>query len=143
MLIDDIDGEIPVLLAAKMKSKIGTKNEHIRIAQAPDDDKGPLAFGIKQYFVPGRYEVKYIIKASGENGEEVGVVELLTNKHKKRLAIQHLKPGDNTVVFNVEIDKVTLVEPRVHFLGSGRLEFDRIEMRLLEHNIPSLQTAYN
>ena len=142
-LLDDINGEIPVLLAAKMKSKIGTKNEHIRIAQAPHDDKGPLAFGIKQYFVPGKYEIKYFIKASGEYGQEVGVVELLENKHKKRLAFQNLKAGDNTVVFNVELDKITLVEPRIHFLGNGRLEFDRIEMRLVEHNVPNQQTAYN
>ena len=142
-LLDDVDAEIPVLWAAKMLSRIGEKNKDARIAKEPDDAKGPLAFGIKQYFVPGTYEVKFFIKADGNKGEEVGVVEVIENRHKKQLAAKNLKPGDATVVFNIEIDKVTLIEPRVHFLGNGQLEFDRIEMRLLEHKVPNLQTAYN
>ena len=142
-LLEDISAEIPTLLASKMISAIGTRVDDKRVAQAPDDTKGPLAYGIKQYFVPGRYEVKYILKVSGEEGEEVGVVDILDTKDAKRLAVEHLKPGDNTVVFNIEVDKITVVEPRVHFLGNGRLEFERIEMRLLEPNIDEQQTAFN
>ncbi len=143
VLLDDINAEIPVLWASKMKSKTGTRIAHTRFAEAPHDQRGPLAFGIKQYFVPGEYEVKYFIKATGEQEEEIGVVELLENRHKNRLAVQRLKAGEKTVVFDVKIDKVTLVEPRVHFLGRGRLEFDRIEMRLLEDNVSNQETAYN
>ena len=143
VLLDDITAEIPTLLASKMYSKIGTRLDDTRIAQAPDDTKGALAYGKKQYFVPGKYEVKYFLKASGEQGEEIGVVELLGNRSAAKLAVEHLKPGDEIIVFNIEIDEVTVVEPRVHFLGRGRLEFDRIEMRLLEPKIAQQQTAFN
>ena len=142
-LLDDINDDIPVLRASKMNSRIGTRVDDTRIAQAPDDGTGPMAYGIKQYFVPGKYEIKFFVNAYGEPGDEVGVVDVLENRHGTKLAVAELKPGDGTVEFDIEIDKITLVEPRVHFLGNGRLEFDRIEMRLIEPNIPNRQTAYN
>ena len=142
-LVKNINATIPPLRAVKMHSKIGAKEGELRIAQAPEDGRGPLAFGVRQYFVPGTYEVKVFVKASGGDGEQVGVVELLDVKTGNKLAIEHLKEGDGTVVFNIEVDTITLVEPRVHFLANGRLEFEGIEMRLLEHKLEDQQTASN
>lgn len=136
VLLDDISAVIPVVPASKMNSRTGVRDDGMRIAQAPEDEKGALAYGVKQYFVPGTYEIKFHLNAHGGHKQEVGFVDVLENKYGKRLAAAHIEPGVSTIALNVEVDKITVIEPRVHFLGNGRLEFYEVEMRLIEPNIP-------
>jgi len=43
-----------------------------------------------------------------------------------------LKPGDHNVVLRLNVYEDRIVEPLLFFDGAGRLEFDRIEIRLLQ-----------
>jgi len=43
-----------------------------------------------------------------------------------------LKPGDLEVVIRLNVYEDKLVEPLLYFDGAGRLEFERIEIRLLD-----------
>ncbi len=142
--IGDISAEIPHLSAARMGSAVGIKNgKGFRIAAAPEDGRGPLAYGIRHYFVPGVYEIKFFLKASGKQGEVPGIVDVLETKNGTRLAYKELVPGEEIVTFKIEVDELTLIEPRVHYSGEGRLEFDRIEMKLLSNKLEEQETALN
>ncbi len=141
-LIEGIDENIPHLSALRMRSRVGSQNEKgFRIAQAPDDGRGPLAYGVKYYFIPGTYEVTYYLKAEGEAGDIAGVVDVIESKYGSRLAYKELNPGDRNVTFKIKVDKLTLVEPRLHFVGQGRLEFDRVEIRLIKNDLKAEQIA--
>ena len=134
-LIEDTDDGIPILPANKMRARTGSIDENDRrIAKSPDDNKGLLGHGIKQFFMPGTYEITYTLKADGYQTDKIGMVDVIATRSGEKLASKILKPGDTTVVLEVNVDDVMLVEPRVYFLGQGELQLDRIEMRLMNRS---------
>jgi len=141
-LIKDIDENIPYLSAHRMPAKVGTRTESgRRIAQSPEDEKGALGYGVKYYFIPGTYKVTYYIKAEGEPGDIPGIIDLVDTRTGSRLGYKELTPGEENVVFEIDLDELKLVEPRVEFNGQGRLEFDRIEIQLIENNLDTQHNA--
>jgi hypothetical protein len=90
-----------------------------------------LGAGIKQYVIPGVYEVKFTVKAEGKQGARIGHVEVIDSSSGSVLGSRDLVPGDNNVVLKINPDKVSMAAPRVFFNGEGRLEFYQVEVRLV------------
>ena len=82
--------------------------------------------------LPGLYEITFILKASGKPGDKIGHIELHDQLQDEKLQTRILRPGDRNVMMRLNVYEDRIVEPRLYFDGSGQLEFDRIEIRLLQ-----------
>jgi len=137
--INHVGGKIAPIHANQMRANTGLLTDNLResriLAEAPIHKKGFLGNSFYQYLIPGEYEVKYYIEASGTGNMVIGKLDLVSNSGKDVLVQQDIFPGDTEVTLNVVLDKITLAEPRIHFSGNGRLGFDRIEIHLIKSNV--------
>lgn len=132
--VDNINGS-RTMNAAHMRATTGDRTtppeQPGRFAHSPEHGKGFLGAGIKQYVIPGVYEVKFTVKAEGQQGARIGHVEVIDSSSGSVLGSRDLVPGDNKVVLKINPDKVSMAVPRVFFNGEGRLEFYQVEVRLV------------
>lgn len=124
-----INRDIPALQTnARTGSNHPSTDPPLRTAEAPADRKGKLGFGTKQYLLPGHYTIQYRVRASGGPAEIPGRVDILDRKRKRVLASRKVLPGQKTITLTIQVDEITLVEPRVFFNGEGKLEFESIRI---------------
>ena len=134
-LLNDRIQHPPTIFADKMYSQTGIIKTEYRVAESPNHQAGALGHRVFQYFIPGTYEVKFYFNAIGEDGHTVGFVDVVEKDDKKKLAHKDIKTGQDSASLTIQVDSITLVEPRIYFDGKGKLEFSHIEIRLLEKNL--------
>ena len=138
--IEPFDGKIPVYYAERMGRKTGkdidVNGDIKRVAMLGQDKKGYMAYGYRQYYLPGTYEVTYFIDAQGAEGEEIGHVEISRRKttlnDAKHLGRKTIKAGDTQVALRVNITEIEIAEPQIYYSGKGKLVFDRIETKRID-----------
>ncbi len=129
--IQNLDQFVRTIYATRMRFSTGNREEDKLIARAREHTAGLLGYAVKQYLVPGLYEATFRLNAVGEPGEIIGRAEVKINTRRVPV-IREINDGDETIVLNFEASDISLAEPRIHYSGKGRLELERIEIRLLE-----------
>ncbi len=134
--LQDWETVLRIIPATSATARTGKRNQSggavNYLAIEHEHKAGLLASKIRQYMLPGLYEITFILKASGEPGDKIGHIELYDQQQGENLRTMTLKPGDHKVVLRLNVYEDRIVEPLLFFDGAGRLEFDRIEIRLLQ-----------
>lgn len=142
--LQDWEHVLRIIPATSARAKTGKRNQPVRpenyIALESEHKAGLLAYKVRQYMLPGLYEITFVLNASGEPGDKVGHIDLYDQKNNEILQTKELRPGDRDVVFRLNIHEDRIVEPLLYFDGAGQLEFERIEIRLLQAK-PELQQS--
>lgn len=135
-LVQDGEHVLRIIPATGADAKTGKRNHSVSpvnyIALESEHKAGLLAYRVRQYMLPGLYEITFILKASGKPGDKIGHIELHDQLQDENLQTRILRPGDRKVMMRLNVYEDRIVEPRLYFDGSGQLEFDRIEIRLLQ-----------
>jgi hypothetical protein len=134
--LQDWEHVLRVIPATSTRAKTGKRIQSVSsenyIALESEHKAGLLAYTVRQYMLPGLYEITYILKASGAPGDKIGHIDLYDPQQGEILQTRNLMPGDRSVVFRLNVYEDRIVEPLLYFDGAGQLEFDRIEIRLLQ-----------
>lgn len=125
-----------IIPATRAAAKTGKRNESVSpatyLALESEHKAGLLAHRVRQYMLPGLYEITYILKVIGEPGDKIGHIELYDTQKDESLQTKNLVPGDLKATLRLNIYEDSIIEPLLYFDGAGRLEFERIEIRLLQ-----------
>ncbi len=129
-LVEDYDGSIPVIYAKKMRADIGEAddNDSFFVADESKDDIGRLGFNVHQYFIPGRYRITFHVETFGIEGQDIARVDVKAGYGSETLAEGFIKSGETQATLEIDVKKVKIAEPRVHFMGKGKLIFKKIEI---------------
>ncbi len=118
-----------VFYANTLRSDTGRKGSNKSlIARAKVDKSGWLAHGRKQYLSAGRYILTFYIDAKLDEGF-VGAVEAYKPSSKSSITSENVRQADRVISLEINLDEVTVIEPRVYYSGKGDLTFDRVEIR--------------
>lgn len=145
-LVQGWEHALRVIPATSTAAKTGKRNQSVKpttyLALESEHKAGLLAYRVRQFMLPGLYEIAFIVKVSGESGDKVGHIELFDIQQDKNLQTKMLSPGDRKVVLRLNVYEDSIVAPRLFFDGAGQLEFDRIEIRLLQLEPEPRKTSF-
>jgi len=134
--LKDEEQTLRIITATRTAAKTGKRNKAVKpasyLALESEHKPGLLSYRVRQYMLPGAYEITYVLKADGQPKDKIGHINLLDTQQDKILQTKRIKAGDRKVVLRINIFDDAIIEPQLYFDGSGRLEFERIEIRLID-----------
>ena len=129
-LIKDHDGKIPTIYPRDLANIIGKFDESagFLIAEESVDQQGRLGYGVHKYFIPGHYKVTFYFEALSSDNLDIAKVEVKAGYGAQTLAARVVQSGETQATLEMDISKIKIAEPRIHFTGMGKLVLKKIEI---------------
>lgn len=115
--------------AGRADSGSGRNENGVRVARSATEEPGFLFYGWYPFLPPGEYEARFELRWRDVRPETPVRIELMTDLGRVTIARREIYESLEHAVLSFSLPALTMVEPRVHFGGSGTVELRHIEIR--------------
>jgi hypothetical protein len=110
---------------------LGHSRENSRIVPSDTHKEGFCFYGWYPYLPPGPFEVEFDIRVEGVNENQPVRVEVMTDLGTKTLVEKNLTSAVAPVKLTFTLDRLSQIEPRVYYGGSGQVNLHHVTLRHL------------
>lgn len=103
--------------------------EGVRVAAAATEQAGFLFYGWYPFLPPGEYEARFELRWRDVREDAPVRIEVMTDLGRTTIVSREIHGSLEHTVLPFSLPALAMVEPRVHFGGSGTVELRHIEIR--------------